>query len=368
MRTRPLLLLLPLVFACADAEPFGPGSAESPTLRSGASATRLGLMTQNMYVGTDVDALILALASPDPTDDLPGLLTALATLEATDFASRVSAIADAIARERPHAIGLQEVSVIHVDLTGLGIPLVHIDFLAGLQAALAARGLDYEVAAANLNFTAAPMPGISLSDSDVLLVDADRVTVSAAAGHTFAANLGPVAPGVTLARGYVVADVTVGGRPYRIVTAHPEADFGVSLAALREVQAMELAAAVNGHANAVVMGDLNDIPGSPLYDVLVGANLTDAWLELRPGVDGFTDKHPYDLANARPAFTARKDYIFVRGMAGPSGSLQGSIELLGDTPAERVDGVFGKIWPSDHAGVMASLLLPGRPRQMARTD
>ena len=360
MRTRLPLLILPLVFACTNAEPFGPDAAASATLRSEASATRLGLMTQNMYVGTDVDALILALASPDPADDFPGLLTALATLEATDFASRVSAIADAIARERPHAVGLQEVSVIHVDLSGFGIPLVHIDFLAGLQAALAARGLNYAVAGTNLNFTAAPMPGISLSDSDVLLVDADRVAVGSAAGHTFAANLGAVAPGVTLARGYVVADVTIEGRAYRIVTTHPEADFGVSLAALREVQAMELAAAVAGQTNAVVMGDLNDVPGSPLYTVLTGAGLVDVWREMRPGVDGFTDKQPYDLRNALPAFTARKDFIFVRGAEGPSGSLQGRVELLGDTPAERVAGAFGPIWPSDHAGVTASLLLPGR--------
>ena len=356
MRSRLPLLFVPLVFACTDAEPFGPDAAGAAGLRAEASAPRLGLMTQNMYVGTDVDALILALASPDPADDFPGLLTALATLEATDFASRASAMADAIARNRPHAVGLQEVSVIHVDLTGFGIPLVHIDFLAALQAELAARELDYVVAGANLNFTAAPLPGISLSDSDVLLVDADRVTLQSAAGHTFAANLGPVAPGVTLARGYVVADVAIGGHAYRIVTAHPEADFGVSLAALREVQAMELAAAIGGQARVVVMGDLNDVPGSPLYDVLIGAGLIDVWPELRPGVDGFTDKHPYDLGNAHPAFTARKDYIFVRGVEGPSGSLQGSIELLGDTPAERVAGEFGPIWPSDHAGVMASLL------------
>ena len=61
MRTRLPLLILPLVFACTNAEPFGPDAAASATLRSEASATRLGLMTQNMYVGTDVDALILAL-------------------------------------------------------------------------------------------------------------------------------------------------------------------------------------------------------------------------------------------------------------------------------------------------------------------
>lgn len=358
MRFAALLPVVAMALACSDSAPTGPDAARGALVGTSRGADRVTVMTQNMYVGTDADALIVALASPSPDDDLPALFTALAILEQTDFASRAAALADVIERERPHAVGLQEVSLIHVDLTAVGIPLVHLDFLATLEAELAARGLNYVVAGSNLNFTAAPTPGISLADSDVLLVDADRVDIVAAAGHTFAVNLGAVAPGVVLERGYVVADVTIDGRSIRFVTTHPEPDFGVSLAELRAAQATELASVIAEHPFVIVMGDLNDVPDSPLYEVLTGAGLVDVWRALRPGVDGFTDKHPYDLSNALPEFTARKDYIFVRGLPTPSGKVQGRIELYGDTPAERVTGAHGPIWVSDHAGVIATLLIP----------
>lgn len=359
MRARLLSLLLPFALACSDTPVTAPegGSAAVGGIR-GAGADRLVLMTQNMYVGTDVDALIVALATPETEDDLPALLTALDILARTDFPSRSAAIVDAIARHRPHAVGLQEVSIIHVDLSPFGLPVIHIDFLAVLQAQLAARGLDYVVAGSNLNFTAAPSAGISLTDSDVLLVDAERVDVTAAAGHTFQVNLGPVAPGVKLERGYVVVDATIDGREYRLVSTHPEPDFGVSLAGLRQIQALELATVLGDGPRAVLMGDLNDVPGSPLHQVLTGAGMVDVWRALRPGADGFTDRHPYDLSDAVPHFTRRLDYIMVRGIPTPSDKLQGKITLLGDTPAERVQGSAGPIWQSDHAGVIASLLIP----------
>jgi hypothetical protein len=359
MRARLLSLLLPFALACSDSPSTAPQAADAAAGGvSEAGADRLVLMTQNMYVGTDVDALIVALATPDPSDDLPALLTALEILGRTDFPSRSAAIVEAIARHRPHAVGLQELSVIHVDLSAFGLPVVDLDFLAVLQSQLADRGLDYVVAGSNLNFTAAPAPGISLTDFDVMLVDADRVDVTAAAGHTFAVNLGPVAPGVELERGYVVVDATIDGREYRLVSTHPEPDFGVSLAGLRQVQALELASVLAGRPRAVLMGDLNDVAGSPLYQVLAGAGMIDVWPALRPGADGSTDRHPYDLSDAVPRFTRRLDYIMVRGISTPSGKLQGRITLLGDTPSERVRGSAGPIWQSDHAGVIASLLIP----------
>lgn len=361
MRARWLGLLVPLAVACGDSPLTAPESKSAvPEL---AGSDRLVLMTQNMYVGTDVDAIIVALATPDPGDDVPALLTALDILGRTDFPSRSAAIAAAIAKHRPHLVGLQEVSTIHVDLTAVGGPLVHIDFLPILQAQLAARGLDYVVAGSNLNFVATPGPGISLTDQDVMLVDGDRVELNAASGHTFAANLGVVAAGVELERGYVVADLTIDGRDYRAVSTHPEPDFGnLPIAALRELQAAELAGVLDGRPRAVLMGDLNDVPGSGLYDILTGVGLTDVWRALRPGVAGFTDRHPYTLDDRVPRFSKRIDYIMVRGLAGPSGRLQGAVTLLGDHPSERVRGSSGPIWQSDHAGVIASLVLPGGGR------
>ena len=89
--------------------------------------------------------------------------------------------------------------------------LADLDFLAMLQAKLAARGLNYALAAQVQNITAVPFPGISLVDHDAMLVDADRVTVASAGGQNFAINVGVVAPGVELKRGWVWARTTIDG-------------------------------------------------------------------------------------------------------------------------------------------------------------
>jgi hypothetical protein len=47
----------------------------------------------------------------------------LATLQETDFPARASAVADEIARFRPHAVGLQEVSTVDLTLPPLGVDL-----------------------------------------------------------------------------------------------------------------------------------------------------------------------------------------------------------------------------------------------------
>jgi len=173
------VLALVLGQACSDASaPTAPvvtdGSALSETVGAGGGWGDVTVMTQNLYVGADVDAVITALATPDPDDDIPALLDAIATLERTDFPARAAAIAREIGRAHPLVVGLQEVSTIGIDIPPLGVS-VHLDFLQILRDALAAEGLDYAVGASQVNFTAAPAPGISLSDADVILVDLHRL-------------------------------------------------------------------------------------------------------------------------------------------------------------------------------------------------
>ena len=323
----------------------------------------VSVMTQNLYVGADVDAVIVALGSADPNDDLPALLFAIQTVGKTDFPARASAIAAKIAAQRPHVVGLQEASQLDIDLTGLGLPVVvHQDFVAILEAKLAERGLHYGVAAQVQNIVAAPLPGISLVDHDVMLVDLDRVTVTASGGQNFTFNVGVVAPGIELKRGWVWADVTIddiGGAPYRFVSTHPEADLaGNTFDALRAAQVGEIVATQPTDRPVVIMGDLNDVPGSSMYQLLASAGFTDSWRALRPGVIGFTCCQEPDLSNQLPALDQRIDYVFTRGFglgsAGAAG-LRGQIDRFGDVPADRVAGVAYPVWPSDHAGLVATL-------------
>ena len=351
--------LLPILFAvtmlgCRDGAPTAPAADLSVT-PAAFGAGGITVMTQNMYVGADVDAVIGALASPDPNDDVPALLFAIQTLGETDFPARADALADAIARTRPHVVGLQEVSVIDIDLTGLGLPVVvHLDFLAILQAKLAARGLHYQLVAQVQNITAVPLPGISLVDHDAMLVDADRVTVTSAGGQNFAVNVGVVAPGIELKRGWVFARTSIGGEPYTFVSLHAEADLaGAHLDGLRALQLSEVAGTVAGDARVVMMGDFNDVPTSTMHQVLTGAGFTDAWAALRPGVIGFTCCHLPNLSDHVADFSQRIDYVFTRGIA--TGKPIGLIDLFGNVPADRLAGPAHPIWPSDHAGVQATL-------------
>jgi endonuclease/exonuclease/phosphatase family metal-dependent hydrolase len=364
MRAVPLLLLLTgagLAAGCSQSEVLGPPDQDAGLAADPAhsrAAAELGVITRNLYVGTDVDAVISALRTEDPADDLPALVEAIETLRRTDFPARAAAIADEIARAHPHAVGLQEVSQIDLTLPPLGVD-IHQDFLPTLLAELKERGLEeYDVAAQVRNIEAAPFPGVSLVDFDVLLVDKNRVDVIATTWQNFAANLGEVAPGVVLKRGWVTATVTIGGTELILASTHLESGNFPGIAELRALQAQELVASLDPATPAVLMGDLNDSSGSPMYQVVAGAGFIDVWRALRPGVVGNTCCHLDDLSNKLPDLKQRIDYIFARGLEKPHAGLRGQVERLGEVPADRISGPVSRIWPSDHAGLAAEVRLP----------
>lgn len=365
--TRKYLAVLAVVFtpACAgDAMPTAPALGDASAIE--AQDTRFAgdrdvtVMTQNLYVGADVDAVITALATPDPTDDIPALLDAVATIERTDFPTRARAIARQVKQRRPEVIGLQEVSTIGVDIPPLGVS-VHLDFQQILLDALAAEGLDYVVAVRLDNFTASPAPGISLTDADVMLVDPSRVEVVSAAGHTFQANLGVVAPGVDLQRGWVTMDAIIAGRPYTFVSTHTEGTGPEDvLLQLHALQVGEMVASLGAASPVIAMGDFNSEPGTPAYQAMLDGGFTDVWHALRPGVRGFTCCHLADLSNRTSVLHERIDYVWTRGLGDARGphSLQGQVSLYGEVPSDRIRNSAGQlIWPADHAGVIANLML-----------
>jgi endonuclease/exonuclease/phosphatase family metal-dependent hydrolase len=362
-RFLPTAVVLATIVACTDPNPAAPssGAPEFAINAPPASARDITVMSQNLYVGADVDLVIRALGTADPGDDFPALLFAIETLGKTAFPARVEAIADEIARARPHAVGLQEVSQIDIDLRPLGVPVVvSEDFLALVQDALVRRGLNYTVAATSNNINVSLVSGlVRLTDHDALLVDADRVTVSAASGQNFAVNLGPVAPGISLIRGWVWARTTIGGRSYTFASAHTEANLAGAppglLEQIRAAQVGEMVATLASSERVVLIGDLNDQPGSPMHDVLTSSGFTDAWAALRPGVQGLTCCHAADLSDAVEDFNQRIDYIFTRGLGRADGKLFGQVDRFGDVPADRLAGPAYRVWPADHAGLVAAL-------------
>jgi endonuclease/exonuclease/phosphatase family metal-dependent hydrolase len=361
-------LLAGFVLSAACADPGGPGTGTLAQRQSsaGAGAATISVYSQNLYVGTDVDAVIEAFGVSQEAA-LAALAEAVATLHRTSFPTRAAAIAGEIARTRPDVVGFQEGSRIDVDLTPLGIPLVaHEDFLATLESALAARGLgSYAVVDTITNIQVSLLSGlVSLVDYDIMLVNTDRVSVGPTFKKTYDHNNG-LFNGINLVRGYIEAQVTVGGREYVVVTTHTEGTDLTPLVDYRQLHAQQMQEVVDRvgltDLPAIVMGDLNDTEGSPMYQVMRDAGFTDAWRALRPGVAGDTCCHLDDLSDPNPnvaRFDQRIDYVFVRGLDHAHRSVSGRITRFGLNPSDRLSGPDGTIWPSDHAGLEATLLIP----------
>jgi hypothetical protein len=203
---------------------------------------------------------------------------------------------------------------------------------------------------------------VTVIDRDVILVDADRATWDPASvvSQTYAANLGMVAPGIVLLRGWVAVDVTVGNQTITVASTHLESGNQPGFPALRALQAAELVASLGTASPAILMGDLNDPVGSPMYGIVTGAGFVDAWAAMRPGAAGLTCCHAKDLANqvANTEFDQRIDFITTRGFGQSNGKLTGRIGLLGITPGDRVPGPLYDVWPSDHAGIVLDLITP----------
>jgi len=358
-----LTLLAPACYDFPDKVVFPDPDASSSVRDNGAG--KATFLSRNLYVGADVDAVIYALATPDPSDDLAALQTAVQQVNQTDWPARARAIAREIARERPHAVGLQEVSKLDLDLSALGMPVnYHADFLPTLLAELSARELNYIVAAQVKNIVARPFPGVSLVDWDAVLIDADRVTVTGTPfGKRFSYNIGVVAPGVTLARGFVRVEATINGQSWTILSTHLESGSQPGLDQLRAAQMTELAAYLPATGPAVVMGDFNDTPGSLMYQVAAGAGLTDAWAAIHGAEPGNTCCHKSNLSNERSKMGSRIDYIMARGTGLGDGGELGQMRMLGIRPSERIAGPNHPIWPSDHAGLTATLRNPVAPGQ-----
>jgi len=201
-------------------------------------------------------------------------------------------------------------------------------------------------------------------DREALLVDTSRVTVTAiVAAQTYANNIGVIAPGIDKKAGYIVARTRIRGQAVTFASTHLESDLGPGshdlVAQLRAAQAMELAAATADAGTVVLVGDMNDEPGSLMYQVYAGAGLVDTWAALHPRQPGLTDTcFSPDLSDSAPHCQQRHDFVFERGLDQPRAGLLGDDFLVGLSRIERVRGPAGLIWPSDHAGVVGDYLMP----------
>jgi endonuclease/exonuclease/phosphatase family metal-dependent hydrolase len=150
--------------------------------------------------------------------------------------------------------------------------------------------------------------------------------------------------------GYVSVDAIVRGLPLRFVSVHLIPNPTTIL--VHTHQLLQLAANTTT-LPLVFGGDFNttaDDPSDPsykIYQTLIDAGLTDAWNPLRPGPTCCQDPN---LLNAQSKLDHRIDLILLRGAFAVE-----PINLIGNKPSDRTPS---GLWPSDHAGVVATLAGP----------
>jgi endonuclease/exonuclease/phosphatase family metal-dependent hydrolase len=153
---------------------------------------------------------------------------------------------------------------------------------------------------------------------------------------------------VQVERGWTAATVTIGTQPITVFNTHLEA-FD---AAPRVAQAGELATRLDGETGRVVLvGDLNSTPGTEGHLAMTDAGFADAWTAVGAGA-GLTCCFAADLSQPRSVddLTTRIDYVLGRGATGQLAPQ--SAQVVGEEDADRT---ASGLWPSDHAGVVATL-------------
>ncbi|WP_207655738.1 endonuclease/exonuclease/phosphatase family protein [Vallitalea okinawensis] len=304
------------------------------------------VMTWNIYFGADLSPLI-----GTTPEQIPEVMSEVFDqVQQTDFFSRAKSIAIQIYKTRPDLIGLHEVALWTVQSMQANSA---INFLRILLWDLKKLGLEYNVIAVNKNFRD-QLPSstgevIGLLDRDVILAKSDtRMKFTHIQERNFSINLVVPIGGqpFTVLRGWSSVDVSIDKEMFRLVNTHLEGDS----TEVRLAQANELlknACATN--LPLILMGDFNtDADGNdnPTYELFIDSGFIDAW-NIVGKCSGFTAFQARDLLNAISTLSERIDFIFIRNDFKVL-----NIATVGNLQKDRTS--IG-LWPSDHAGIIATL-------------
>jgi Endonuclease/Exonuclease/phosphatase family. len=339
------------------------------------------VLTRNLYVGAELSPVLGAIASGDPSAIIGAVSTVWASVLSTNFHERAKVLADEIADAAPLLVGLQEVSLFRTGAPDsfFGNPTpadqVEIDYLDTLLRELKGRGLHYAAVAVTQNVdvesTGFVAPGvlrdIRLTDRDVILARTDlpvsQLKLSNIQTANFATNLaipiGGTGQFFTNLHGWGSVDAKVRGKSFRFINTHLEIESANPIVnAIQVDQAREVLVGPASTALPVILvGAFNsraDGTGTETYNILIGAGFNDAWSETHPGELGNTYGHDADLRNTTVNFTQRLDLVLYRGDIQTFDA-----DIVGDELADRTPS---GLWPSDHGGVVAALIIHERPQ------
>jgi len=325
---------------------------------------KVRVLTQNMYIGADLTPIALAKTFPQFQD---AITTVTQNIVATKPAERAAAMAAEIAKQRPDFVALHEAW----RLTAGGIIVE--DLLQSLLDNLKALGQPYDLVRAGIvngtvndndvDLTTCGPPfnrppfNIHLTDRGAILMRTDvDIAIIGVQSQPFLTPISiptplpPPCDTLTSHPGYVSVDAIVRGRPLRFVSVHLIPG-PITRMLAHTTELLQLAADTTT-LPLVFGGDFNttaDDPSNPshqIYQALI-AGLTDAWNPQRPGPTCCQDPK---LLNARSQLEHRIDLILLRGAFAVE-----NINLIGNKPSDRTPS---RLWPSDHAGIVATLAGP----------
>jgi hypothetical protein len=332
------------------------------------------VMSRNIYLGSDLGP---AIGAPDLATAIDGAGDIYNEVNRTNFPERAVLLADEIKDAKADLVGVQEAALwqqqIPSDLGGPpitgGTPATDVayDFRDLLMDQL---GKKYRIVVEQAEFTG-ELPadidhdnstgGFEGADLDFRLTMHDLIiarkgvkTSKDKSGHytnRFETSIGGIP--VFADRGWVSTEAKVGDAKFRFVNTHLEA-FGDP--SIRAAQAQEL---VSGPAkskkNVVLTGDMNsdkdDTDGSQeAYETIRGAGFKER--QVKGGTSGHDDS--LTDPNDQDEFRRTIDFVFTNNKKIKLDKSRSAIVGRDDPSQMTPSG----LWPSDHAGVVSTLLFP----------
>jgi hypothetical protein len=304
---------------------------------------KIRVLDWNVYIGTDVFAVVQGLISVDDAVD---------QIIDSDIISRAKTISKHIKILKPHVVFMQEVwQVAIVDLVQ-GSTEVY-DFLAVFEAEL-----DNYIIAGVHELTNLPLPYqqsgyVNVLDRDVVLVRKDVEVLPGGGNQPYPEEIllkvvietpdGPFE--VISKRGYTTVKALIHGNPYLLVNPHLEV-----FPPFREAQAAQLAAEIGVLTDTVILGgDFNDEPGTDTYTAMTDAGFIDRWNDrkFRWWDDGYTCCQDADLRNRFSHLYQQIDFVYT--LNGNFKTISGRV--IGDRWYNKTR-THPRLWPSDHGGLI----------------
>jgi endonuclease/exonuclease/phosphatase family metal-dependent hydrolase len=319
-----------------------------------ASAARsdVKIMTRNVYLGAD----LIPLATTPPDQFEQAAASRYQTVLRNDFPTRAKALAAEIAAAKPDVLALQEAAIWRTGPkdgnTTKASDTVY-DSTELLLKELSVRGTRYKVLRGRDWFDFEAPAGdkdVRLTQRDVLLARVgSKVKFGKTASGGYTEHFDPptavgTAPQL---RGWVSVDGKLGKKAFRVITTHLEAYSPET--ADKQMQQLLSTRARSKKLQTIVVGDFNSAPSANANDRGTSRDASAYYSAIDAGFFNPLPKRatccqPEDLHESEP-FETWIDHMVVRPkIKAVKSGIVGTKQI-------------GGLWPSDHAGIFATLRL-----------